>query len=100
LLVAVFVLLSLDLSAQHYVKFQPAPPAVPAVRPPMPAVGYAYIESDWQWVKGKYVWHGRRWAKPPYSDAAWAPGHWRHTYQGWTWIAGAWKRVDKKTKTG
>jgi hypothetical protein len=74
---------------QHYVAEQPVRPHA-TTRPQAPRQGYVWIEEDWRWAGGKYLWAGDRWTAPPYQGAGWAKGHWKKNEHGWYWNPGHW----------
>jgi hypothetical protein len=86
------VALSLGAQAQHYVVVQPGRPTTAVVVVPAPRAGYIWIGEEWKWVGGAYVWAGGRWMVPPFANAVWIPGHWRHTKYGWYWLPGEWRK--------
>lgn len=91
LFLAVLLTIANAVSAQHYVRVQPARPAAVVNRPPG-RPGYIWVDEDWRWVNGRYTWYGGRWVRPPYHGAVWVPGRWVRTRYGLQWMAGHWRR--------
>lgn len=79
-------------NAQIYVTVRPPRPAVVMVKPAPPSRAHIWIDEDWAYSGGRYVWHGGYWAAPPHPGWAWRPGHWDHRRGGWYWIPGHWRR--------
>lgn len=70
------------------VKTQPEPPAV-VVRPASPHPDYIWIDNEWIWSGGRYVYKEGYWA-PPRTGHVWVGGHWVQRKKGWYWEKGRW----------
>lgn len=67
-------------------------PAIPAYeRPVSPGVGYVWVDGDWRWHGGRYVYGNGYWARPR-GHRAWVGGTWVHTGKGYYWRRGYWRR--------
>ena len=78
--------------AQIAVRIAPPPPQ----REIVPARPNGH--SDWVWQGGynrwdgqRYVWVPGAYVAPPHRGARWAPGHYRHTPNGYFWVEGHWR---------
>lgn len=75
--------------AQRFViKVRPTPPA--AVRIAAPSARHIWIDGDWVWSGGTYVYKPGYWYLPRGRER-WVPGHWVRARGGWAWIPGHWK---------
>ena len=68
LLAAVFIIVSVSVTAQVYGQIRPPVPVI--VRPPQPAPVYVWVNEEWEQEAGAYRYSGGHWAPPP------QPGHW------------------------
>lgn len=67
-------------------------PAVPYYeRPASPGVGYVWIDGDWYWSGGRYVYRNGYWARPR-GHRVWVTGTWVHSGRGYYWNKGHWRR--------
>jgi len=69
---------------------RPEPPAAVVVRPPAPRPGYVWIDGEWIWRGGHYVYQRGYWAEPRRGHA-WVAGRWERHGNGWTWRKGYWR---------
>ncbi len=77
-------------SAQRiYVNVRPVAPVV--VRPVAPRPEYLWVEPEWVWRGGRYVYVNGYWAAPRVGYR-YTPGYWRHTRRGEVWVVGGWRR--------
>jgi len=76
------------------------PPPVVRVRPPEPRVEYygtppysdaVWIEGYWRHHRGDWVWVPGHWERRPRPHAHWIPGRWEPRGGGWVWIPGHWE---------
>lgn len=74
-------------SGEYVVTDQPAEPYY--VRPASPGVGYVWIDGDWYWSGGRYVYRNGYWSRPR-PGRTWAPGRWERHGNGWHWNRGRW----------
>jgi len=88
-LIAVFVSASYIGNAQLIINIRPERPHYVRVAAPSPR--HVWIDEDWEWRGGQYVWVGGRWVVPARPGAVWIPGHWRRRPQGWVWMRGHWR---------
>ena len=65
----------------------PEPPMY--VRPVAPHAGYVWIDGDWYYRGGHYVYHRGYWAAPRPSHT-YISGHWERRGNGWYWQRGYW----------
>ena len=72
----------------YYVTDQPAEPTY--VRPAAPYSGAVWIDGDWVWRGGRYVYVQGRWARPR-AGRVWVRGGWYHGARGYAWHRGHWR---------
>jgi hypothetical protein len=60
-------------------------------RPVSPGPDYVWIDGDWEWVGGRYVYHNGYWGRPR-AHRAWVAGSWEQRGNGWRWRRGHWRR--------
>jgi hypothetical protein len=75
---------------RYTVSTQPAAPYYS--RPAAPGVGYVWVDGDWTWRGGRYVYVNGYWARPHRGYRAWTGGHWERRGNGWYWVRGHWTR--------
>ncbi len=56
-----------------------------------PYRGACWVEPDWKWQQGRYVFVPGHWDKPRGRHHRWVSGHWRHSRRGYVWSPGHWK---------
>ena len=62
------------------------------VREPRPGPGSVWIEGNWAWSGGAYLWMPGRWERQPEGRRGWEQGRWRHHGRnGWFWSPGHWR---------
>ena len=67
-------------------------PAVPYyARPAAPGAGYVWIDGDWYWRGGRYVYRNGYWAHPRGRHRVWVGGVWVHSGRGYYWRHGYWR---------
>jgi hypothetical protein len=59
-------------------------------RPTSPDPGYVWVDGDWYWTGGRYVYHNGYWARPRNSQV-WVTGSWEQRSNGWRWRRGHWR---------
>lgn len=70
---------------------RPEPPATAVVvRPAAPRPDYVWVDGEWIWRGGRYVYTNGYWA-PPRRGHAWVGGHWERRGNGWYWQRGHWR---------
>ena len=74
--------------ARYTVTAQPAAPVY--ARPAAPGVGYVWVDGDWVWSGGTYVYRNGYWARPR-GHHVWVTGTWVHSGRGYYWRKGYWK---------
>jgi len=91
--VVILFLVMTAISCNSHFRFfvDPLPDTQIVIRPPVPGVGYIWIEGEWFWNGRTYKWRDGYWAKPAHGYN-WKPGHWQKTGKGWYWVPGHWKR--------
>ena len=76
------------------------PPPVVRVRPPEPRVEVygpppfpeaAWVPGYWRHRGGEWIWVPGHWGTPPRPHAVWIPGHWEPRGPGWVWRQGHWE---------
>ena len=88
LLLLLFV--SVYSNAQRFVvRVRPAAPV--AVRIASPSPRHIWVEGDWVWRNGNYVYQPGYWHLPRGRER-WISGHWKRTRGGWYWVPGHWAR--------
>ena len=90
LLFVVLFTVCLSASAQIYVKIRPVFPII--VRTEQPSREHVWIDEDWEYRGGSYVYTGGHWAPPPHRGYVRRSGHWKHNKRGNAWIRGTWRR--------
>jgi len=78
-------------TAQIYVNVRPVRPTA-VVRVDAPSPRHVWIDEDWRWDNGRYVWAGGRWEEPPHAGWRYHPGRWEHGPHGDRWVGGRWAR--------
>jgi hypothetical protein len=59
-------------------------------RPVTPGPEYVWVDGDWDWVGGTYVYRHGYWEKP-HPNRVWITGTWVHNGKGYYWKKGYWK---------
>lgn len=77
------------LAQQIYVKVRPVAPVV--ARPVATKSGNTWIQPEWVWRGGRYVYVNGFWA-PPRIGYHYVSGYWMHRRRGDVWIIGGWKK--------
>jgi len=80
---------SFSASAQ-YVRIRPNVPVYE--RPVAPSPRHVWIDGEWGWRGGAYVYTNGYWAEPR-RGWIWIPGHWKERRRGWFWVPGRWRRA-------
>ncbi len=92
-----FVVIALAVSAivfdscgpsQYTVKERPVAPVY--ARPVTPRPEYVWVDGDWRWHGGKYVYNNGYWTKPR-GKKVYVSGDWVRTNKGYYWKKGYWK---------
>ncbi|UAY52607.1 hypothetical protein [Ferruginibacter albus] len=78
---------SFTASAQ-FVRERPTHTIVVRTAPPSPR--HVWVDEDWAWRGGNYVYTGGYWAEPK-PGLVWVAGHWKHRRHGWYWVPGRWR---------
>ncbi len=66
-------------------------PAVPVyARPVAPGPEYVWVDGDWRWQGGRYVYTNGYWVKPR-PNHVWVSGNWQRTNKGYYWRRGHWR---------
>jgi hypothetical protein len=76
-------------AGEYYVADEPA--EVVYERPVPPYAGAVWIDGDWAWDGGRYVYTRGYWARPR-PGRVWARGSWYHGPRGYAWRRGRWHR--------
>jgi WXXGXW repeat (2 copies) len=77
---------SLKSNAQRFVvKVRPAAPV--AVRIASPGPRHIWVDGEWLWRNGNYVYKPGYWHLPRGREK-WVPGHWKRARGGWIWVPG------------
>ncbi len=93
--VLMIMLFAATASAQHYMKIQPRRPVVAVRRPPPPYPNAFWVDEEWRWSNGRYIWAGGYWSRPPFMGARWIPGRWVKARFGWQWAPGHWNKAPR-----
>ena len=72
----------------YYVNNQPVEPVYE--RPIAPYGGAVWIDGDWAWNGGRYVYSQGYWARPRYGRA-YVRGGWIRRDRGYAWHRGHWR---------
>lgn len=67
-----------------------APPPPVVVRPVAPGPGVIWVDGDYYWSGGRYVYRQGYWARPR-RGRSWQAGHWQAARGGWQWRRGHWR---------
>lgn len=70
------------------VSTQPAPPVY--VRPAMPHPGWVWVDGDYYYRGGRYVYRQGYWAAPR-QGRVWMGGGWERRNNGYYWRRGHWR---------
>lgn len=73
-----------------YVSVRPAAPVVVA-RPVAPSPRHVWIEGEYEWRSGAYVYRPGYWSVPPARYHEYRRGYWRHERGGYYWVPGRWR---------
>jgi hypothetical protein len=76
-------------AGSYYVTARPAEPVY--VRPAAPYAGAVWIDGDWVWNGGRYVYSGGHWAAAR-PGRIWVRGAWYQGPRGYGWHRGYWRR--------
>lgn len=74
--------------SRHTVVTQPVAPVYQ--RPVSPRPTYVWVDGDWRWRRGNYVYSNGYWSKPR-GRRVYVTGNWAHTKKGYYWKKGYWK---------
>lgn len=72
----------------YYAEEEPAEPVY--VRPVAPYAGAVWIDGDWGWRGGRYVYSRGYWTRPHYGRT-YMRGNWERRGRGYTWHRGYWR---------
>jgi WXXGXW repeat (2 copies) len=75
-------------AGSYYVTAQPVEPVYE--RPAAPYQGAVWIDGDWTWSGGSYVYVRGHWDRPR-SGRAWVRGNWERGQRGYRWHKGHWR---------
>lgn len=73
-----------------------APPPPRATIVVQPRAGYVWIEGNWQYERGRWVWHEGYWVRER-AGQIWVPGAWIQVGARWHWREGRWQHHDHRT---
>jgi hypothetical protein len=68
----------------------PPPPPKAEVKPAPPWRDAVWINGHWKHKGGGWVWVPGHWAKAK-PGRAWVDGHWEKRGGGWVWVKGHWR---------
>jgi len=77
-------------AGSYYVTERPAEPVY--VRPSAPYAGAVWIDGDWVWNGGRYVYSGGHWAAAR-PGHIWVRGAWYRGPRGYGWHRGYWRHA-------
>lgn len=75
-------------SGSYYVATQPVEPVYE--QPASPYPGAVWIDGEWTWSGGNYVYVRGHWDRPR-PGHVWVRGSWEHTNHGYRWRRGYWR---------
>jgi len=75
-------------AGSYYVYDQPVEPVYE--RPVMPYPGALWIDGEWNWIGGRYVYTRGYWARPR-SGRVYERGGWVRGPRGYAWHRGHWR---------
>ncbi|ASU34719.1 hypothetical protein [Mucilaginibacter xinganensis] len=75
-------------AGSYYVAEQPVEPVY--VRPVSPYAGAVWVDGDWGYSGGRYVYRRGYWARPR-AGRAYVSGGWVHSNRGYAWRRGHWR---------
>ena len=55
-----------------------------------PSPQYVWIAGQWERTPASWSWTNGKWVQPPFSNAYWVPGYWRHNSGKYVWQAAHW----------
>lgn len=76
----------------YTVGFAPPPPRATVVLTPRP--GHLWIEGNWQYQHGRWIWHDGYWVRERAGEI-WIAGAWIQMGARWQWRPGRWDRRDR-----
>jgi len=74
-------------TGSYYVTAQPVEPVYE--RPVVPYAGAVWIDGEWTWSGGSYVYVRGHWDRPR-NGRVWVRGNWERGQRGWRWHRGHW----------
>jgi WXXGXW repeat (2 copies) len=74
-------------AGSYYVTARPVEPVYD--RPAVPYQGAVWIDGEWTWSGGKYIYVRGHWDRAR-SGHSWVRGSWEHTNHGYHWHKGHW----------
>jgi hypothetical protein len=74
-------------AGSYYVTAQPVEPVYE--RPAVPYAGAVWIDGEYTWSGGTYVYVRGHWDRPR-NGRAWVRGNWERTNRGYRWHRGHW----------
>jgi hypothetical protein len=90
ILMLFFVAVAFSFTASaKYVTVRPVPPVY--ARPMAPSPRHIWIDGDWAWRGGAYVYTNGYWVEPR-PGFIWVTGHWNARRGRWNWVPGRWRR--------
>lgn len=75
-------------AGSYYVTDQPVEPVYE--RPIAPYAGAIWIDGDWGWQGGRYVYVRGHWGRPR-PGHVWVRGNWERGARGYRWHRGHWR---------
>jgi hypothetical protein len=75
-------------------------PASRDFRTQPPGRRHVWMDGDWTWYHGRYVYQPGQWVIPPKPNLAWAPGRWDMSRNGRVWRKGYWCKPNGQPYTG
>jgi len=75
-------------AGSYYVAARPVEPVYE--RPIAPYAGAVWIDGEWTWSGGTYVYVQGHWDRPR-SGRVWVRGSWEHAGRGYRWHKGYWR---------
>ncbi len=76
-------------AGSYYVTDQPVEPVYE--RPTAPYANAVWVEGEWSWSGGNYVYTRGHWDHPREGHSTYVRGNWEHTNRGYKWHNGHWQ---------
>ncbi len=85
------VIFTLASCGPSYVAVSSRPSTPYYVRPAQPYAGSVWIDGDWYWSGGRYMYRQGYWSAPR-RGYTYHPGYWHQRGNNYNWHRGGWRR--------